>query len=477
VGIKRRTKIVATVGPATYGPGPLRELVAAGADCLRFNFSHGDHPWHLDGMRAARAAARSCGRQVAVMADLCGPKIRTGPAPEGGVRLKRGSRLELVSGSAASNPERIAVSYSRLAREVRPGQRVLLSDGRIELVVERVRSGRVVARVKVGGVLGARKGVNLPGARLSGGALTPKDRRDLAAAAEAAPDYVALSFVRSPRDLGLCRRAMKKVGLGEAGLIAKIEKPEALECIDDLLERCDGIMVARGDLGVEMHPEEVPTAQRELVEKAARRDRLCIVATEMFESMVSSARPTRAEVSDVAGAVREGADAVMLSAETSVGRYPLEAVRAMSRVLAATERSLISTRTLALPASLEVRGGITDILSVGATLIGREAGSAVFVAATESGRTALYLSKSRPPSPILGMSPSETALRRMALYWGVIPVPSRSYKRHHRLIRAAERAAVRLVGARRGQCVVVLSGTPLGISGNTNTLQLRRVGE
>jgi len=470
-----QTKIVATVGPATSGAKRLRQLISAGVDCLRFNFSHGEPAEHLETMRAARSVAARLDRQVAILVDLCGPKIRTGAAPDVGVCLKKGSHVVVVPGAASSTPERIAVSYRRLAREVRRGQRMLLADGRIELIVESVRAGRVLARVKTGGVLGARKGVNLPGAKLSTPALTAKDRRDLAAAAGARPDYVALSFVRSAKDLEICRRAMRKVGLESAGLIAKIEKPEALECIDGILKGCDGIMVARGDLGVEMQPEEVPVAQRELVRRAARRDRICIVATEMFESMVSSERPTRAEVSDVAGAVREGADAVMLSAETSVGRFPVEAVKAMGRVLAATERSLARTLALATVDSMEVEGGLTDILAVGATMIGREVGDAVFVAATESGRTARFLSKSRPSTAILGLSPSQEVLRRMALYWGVIPVPSRRYKRHHQLIRAAERAAVKHAGARRGQYVVILTGTPLGVSGNTNTLMLRRL--
>ncbi len=470
-----QTKIVATVGPATSGPKRMHQLIAAGVDCLRFNFSHGEAHEHLEVMRIARAAAQRCGRQVAILADLCGPKIRTGPASDVGITLKRGARLLVVPGSSESTPERICVSYPRLAKEVRRGQRILLADGRIELVVEAVRGGKVLTRIRTGGILGGRKGVNLPGAKLSAAALTVKDRRDLAVAAKGRPDFVALSFVRSARDLETCRRAMRKVGLGTAGLIAKIEKPEALDCIDGILEKCDGIMVARGDLGVEMQPEEVPVAQRELVRRAARQDRICIVATEMFESMVLNARPTRAEVSDVAGAVREGADAVMLSAETSVGRHPIEAVKAMGRVLAATERSLARTLALATVDSMEVEGGVTDILSVGATMIGREIGNAVFVAATESGRTARFLSKSRPSTAILGLSPSEETLRRMALYWGVTPVPSRKYKRHCHLIRAAERAAVRHAGARRGQYVVILTGTPLGVSGNTNTLMLRRV--
>ena len=476
MALRRRTKIVATVGPATAGRAGLGGLIRAGADCLRFNFSHGTHREHLKGMGDARAEARKVGREVALLADLCGPKIRTGAGPEEGVRLKKGSRVDLVPGSKKTDAGSIGVSYRPLAREVRKGQRVLLADGRLELVVESVRGGRVRTRVVKGGVLGSHKGVNLPGARLSTPALTAKDRRDLKAASRGRPDYVALSFVRGPADLVACRRAMRAAGLGAAGLIAKIEKPEALDCVDAIMAECDGIMVARGDLGVEMRPEEVPGAQRDLVSRAARSDHLCIVATEMFESMVSSSRPTRAEVTDVAAAVQQGTDAVMLSAETSVGRYPGEAVRAMGRVLAATERNLLASGELATAASFEAGGGVTDVLAVGARLIGREVGDAVFVAATESGRTAMFLSKSRPGPVILGMSPSEQALRRMALYWGVLPVASRSYRRHQQLILAAERVAVKIAGARRGDYVVVLSGTPLGVSGNTNTLHLRRIG-
>jgi pyruvate kinase len=305
--------------------------------------------------------------------------------------------------------------------------------------------------------------------------LTAKDRRDLAAAAAGSPDYVALSFVRSAEDLTMCRRAMRGVGLVGAGLIAKIEKPEALGRIDAIMAACDGIMVARGDLGVEMHPEEVPAAQRMLVARAACLDRVCIVATEMFESMIENPRPTRAEVSDVAGAVLQGADAVMLSAETSVGRYPVEAVQAMGRVLAAAEKSLVDSVGLGVADSCHVRGGLADALALAAQLVGRETGGAIYVAATESGRTALYLSKSRPSGPIVGLSPSEAALRRMALYWGVIPAPSRPCRRPDRLLELAERAAVRHAGARRGGHVVILSGTPLGVSGVTNTMHVRRV--
>ncbi len=472
---QRRTKIVCTIGPATDSADILKSIIEAGADCLRFNFSHGRAQDQLEAMRRARRMALKCGRHIAILVDLGGPKIRTGPAPEGGIELKTGSNVEIVAENLESTSAQIGVNYSRLAVEVKPGQRILLADGRIELIVKSRKQDRVQTRVKVGGLLGGHKGVNLPGATLSTPAMTAKDKSDLAAAAGGEPDFVALSFVRGPADLDVCRRAMKKLGLNDTGLIAKIEKPEALECISGILEKCEGIMVARGDLGVEMSPEDVPGIQRKLVEQAARNDRLCIVATEMFESMISSSRPTRAEVSDVDGAVSEGADAVMLSAETSIGRYPVEAVQAMSRVLRASERSLQASGNLATLASSDVRGGVTDILCMGAKLISTEVGSGVLVASTESGKTALYLSKSRPASLILGLSPAQSTLRKMALYWGVTPVYCRPYRHHAHLINAAERLAVKRGGARPGQYVIIISGTPLGTSGLTNTLHLRCV--
>ena len=307
-----RTKIVATTGPATDSERQLHDLIRAGADCLRFNFSHGSAAEHVARMRRARAAARKLGRRVAILADLCGPKIRTGLAPEGGVRLARGTTIEILPRPVESTPKRIGISYAGLSREIRPGQRILLADGRMELVAERVSGGRIFARVKTGGVLTSRKGANLPGAHLAVPAMTAKDRADLAAAAAARPDYVALSFVRSAADVRRCRRAMNALGLADAGLIAKIETPEAVADIDAVIAGCEGVMVARGDLGVEMDPVEVPAVQRMLCERAACSDRLCIVATEMFESMIENSRPTRAEVSDVANAVRDCADAVKI---------------------------------------------------------------------------------------------------------------------------------------------------------------------
>ncbi|MFA6318220.1 MAG: pyruvate kinase [Elusimicrobiota bacterium] len=471
----RRTKIVATVGPAVAGPERLERLIRAGADCLRFNFSHGTALEHCRAMAHGRAAARRAGRNVALLADLCGPKIRTGPAPEAGVGLKTGSVIEVVPGSVESRPDRISVSYAGLAREVRKDQRLLLADGRMELRVSAVKGGAILARVVRGGVLGGRKGVNLPDSDLSVPALTSKDLADLRAMARAKPDYVALSFVRQAVDLRACRKAMDRVGLRRAWLIAKLEKPEALENLDAILAACDGIMVARGDLGVEMAAEDVPAAQARMTEAAARADRLCIVATEMFESMIESPRPTRAEVSDVACAVRDHADAVMLSAETSMGKYPFEAVAAMARVLEAAEAEQLRAGRLSAPECRRTAGGIPDALALAANLLGERTGGAVLAAATESGSTALYLSKSRPVSPILGLTPSEAALRRMALYWGVLPVRIPRLTRHADLLDEAGRCARRFAGAKAGGHVVILSGTPLGRSGRTNTLHLRKI--
>ncbi|MFA5141103.1 MAG: pyruvate kinase [Elusimicrobiota bacterium] len=461
----RRTKIIATLGPASMGR--IGALLRAGADVLRFNLSHGDPVEHARAMLEAGPAAR--------LADLCGPKIRTGPAPEGGVRLTAGSLVTLAPGDAPTTPERVSVSYSRLAKEARPGQRVLLADGRMELGVEGRKGDGLLARVRVGGILESRKGVNLPGADLSVPAMTEKDERDLAAVARAKPEYVALSFVRSAEDLIRCRHAMDRRGLRSSSLIAKIETPEAVSRIETILEACDGIMVARGDLGVEMPQEELPAIQRRLVELADRKDRLCIVATEMLESMVQNPRPTRAEVSDVAAAVRDGTDAVMLSAETSVGRYPVGAVKAMSRILAAAEQSLLSAGELSSEASLTAGGGAGDLLALAAHAVSDGLPRACLAVATETGRSALFVSKSRPGCPILALSPSPGVVARMALYWGVRPVLCRAHRSHLALLREAETAAKRVLGARKGDPLVVLSGTPLGRSGNLNTLQIRRI--
>ncbi|MBI5623990.1 MAG: pyruvate kinase [Elusimicrobia bacterium] len=471
----RRTKIVATVGPAVAGPVKLERLIRAGADCLRFNFSHGKPEEHCRAMAQARSAAARAGRTAALLADLCGPKIRTGSAPEGGVTLVPGCMVEVLPGSLESTPHCISVSYPGLSREVRKGHRLLLADGRLELVVRLVRGKTVLARVEKGGVLGGRKGVNLPDTELSVPALTPKDLSDLKAMAGSRPEYVALSFVRRASDLAACRKAMDRAGLAESRLIAKLEKPEALANLQAVLASCDGVMVARGDLGVEMPAERIPAAQARVTEAAACADKLCIVATEMFESMIQSPRPTRAEVSDVACAVRDHADAVMLSAETSVGRYPFEAVQAMARVLEEAEAEQVRSGRLSPAPCGETRGGIPDALALAANLVSERVGETVLAAATESGSTALYLSKSRPSSPILGLSPVTATLARMALYWGVLPVRIPKLSRHADLLDEAGRCARRFAGARPGGHVVILSGTPLGRSGRTNTLHLRRL--
>lgn len=471
----RRTKIVATVGPAVAGPERLERLIRAGADCLRFNFSHATAAEHVRAMGQARAAAGRARRTVALLGDLCGPKIRTGEAPEKGVTFKAGSTVEVVPGSVESTPMRIGVTYPGLAREVRPGQRILLADGRMELRVQAVAGVRVLARVVTGGVLKAHKGVNLPDTRLSVPAMTLKDLEDLKAMAKAKPDYVALSFVRSADDLKVCRKAMDRVGLRETRLIAKLEKPEALENLESIILACDGIMVARGDLGVEMPAEDVPAAQRRMTEAADRLDRVCIVATEMLESMIENSRPTRAEVSDVACAVRDCADAVMLSGETSMGKHPFEAVETMARVVVAAEAEQVRTGHLSEPQCRQTQGGLTDVLALAASLVSEKVGETVLVVATESGQTALYLSKSRPAACILGLSPSETVVRRMALYWGVMPVRIPRLFRHADLLDEAARCARAIAGIRRGGQLVILSGTPLGVSGRTNTLHIRKI--
>ena len=471
----RRTKIVVTLGPASEGPGTIAALVRAGMDVARLNFSHGTAEWHRRAIRRVRAAARAAGRPVAVLQDLAGPKLRTGSAPESGVELATGSAVRVAPRAVRSTPGRIGVSHPGLLRDVRPGQRVLLADGQLELLVRARRGGELVCRVVRGGALGSRKGVNLPGARLRLSAFTRKDRRDLALGLDAGVDAVALSFVRSAAEVSAARRAVEASSPGTP-VLAKIETPEAVDAVEEILEVADGLLVARGDLGVETPLERVPFLQKKLIAAANARDKLVVTATEMLESMVERSRPTRAEVSDVANAVLDGTDAIMLSAETSIGRDPVRATRAAARIVEAADREAANAFAPAAggigqgPASGEL-----DAIGLGAERIARELGAAVIVVATVSGATARFVSKSRSAAPVLALTPDARAFRRCALYRGVAPVRTRTFRSRAALRREALRAA-RAAGARAGDRVLFLSGTPLGRSGHTDTLQVLTVG-
>jgi len=468
----RKAKIVCTIGPASRTRAQLRVLLEAGMDVARLNLSHGSHAEHARVIRTLRQLSVQYRRPVAILADLAGPKIRTGRLRGGQpIELRRGQRLLLTSERVAGTAERIHVTYPRLAKDVAAGARILLADGLIELRVQ-ARPGRaLLCRVLNGGTLGEHQGVNFPGTRLRLPSLTKKDRDDLRFALRHAADYVALSFVRRAADVERVQQLIRRRG-NNTPVIAKLEKPEAIDHLDEILAIADGVMVARGDLGVEMSPEKVPVVQKLIIHKANERKIPVITATQMLESMTQNPRPTRAEASDVANAIFDGTDAVMLSAETAVGRYPREAVAMMDRIVREAE-------TVA-PRPVE-RGGeraraIADTIAESVAHVSEHLRLKVIAVFTESGSTARLVSKYRPAPPIVAFSPHREIRRRMALLWGVLP---RRIQRIHdvdALTREAEKHLRAERFAATGDLVGIVAGTPFGIPGSTNLLKLHRIG-
>jgi pyruvate kinase len=415
----RRTKIVATIGPASSAPAMLRRLVRAGLNIARVNFSHGDPRDHAALLARIRRAANAERASIAILADLCGPKVRVGRLAGGRVELREGTRVTVTVRPVLGGATLIPSQYRGLARDVRRGQRILLDDGALELRVLAVRGGEVAAEVVRGGWLADHKGMNLPDTRLRVAALTAKDRRDALVAAAGGADYLALSFVRRPEDIRALRRHLARHGV-ELPIIAKIEKPEALGSIPEIVELADGIMVARGDLGVELPPEQVPLIQDRLIQLANRGNKPVIVATQMLESMIEHPRPTRAEVGDVAGACLAGADAVMLSAETAAGRYPLEALAMMDTILRETESYQFFERGGRFKkAGGGPARGIADALGNAAAQLSRDLAVRCLLVPTHSGLSARFISADRPAAPIIALTPSEAVRRRLSLLWGV----------------------------------------------------------
>jgi len=408
----RHAKIVCTLGPATDDVKALGDLIDAGMDVARLNFSHGTHDDHARRLILVREAARARGKTIAVLQDLQGPKIRTGQGAP--AEIREGATIRLVEGSLGS-PDAIAVEYAGLADDLHAGDAVRLDDGRIVLRVDRIDAGRVVCAVVQGGALRDRMGVSLPSRRVRLPALTEQDRRDLQHGLAIGVDYVALSFVKRADDLVALRDACKQAGR-PTPIVAKIETPEAVDNLWEVVAAADAVMVARGDLGVELSPEQVPVVQKEIIGSCRLQQTPVIVATEMLQSMVDSTRPTRAEASDVAAAVFEGADAVMLSAETAIGKHPREACAMMARIIAQAEAS----RFYAPPPS-EPGRSTREAIAHAACNIAREVGARVLVAFTESGTSPRLISKARPGVPIIAFASDEANLRPLALYWGVVP--------------------------------------------------------
>jgi pyruvate kinase len=468
----RRTKIVATIGPASRDPRVLERLVQAGANVLRLNFSHGTHEEHARVVRTAREIEARLGRPLALLQDLSGPKIRTGLVAGGQIELRDGARIAITTDEAVEGtPELISTTYDALARDVKEGDRILLDDGNLELRVLATSHGRVECEVIDGGPLRSHKGMNLPGVQMSVPALTEKDRRDLAFGLEQGVDYVALSFIREAADLEEIKTLIRTLG-HDVPVIAKIEKPEAVENLAAILEITDGVMVARGDLGVEIGTEEVPTVQKKIIASANAAGRVVITATQMLESMIDNPRPTRAEASDVANAILDGTDAVMLSGESAVGRFPVETVETMARIAGYTEQH---TATRATDRACLGRGtAITRSLARVAASVAEELGCKMIMALTDSGVTAQLAAGFRPGVPVVALTGEEAVCRRLALWWGVFPVRREDVASSDELQASAEERLKALGLARRGDTVLILSGHS-DLAAATNMLRVHEV--
>jgi pyruvate kinase len=472
--LRRRAKIVCTLGPASDSPKLMAGLLEAGMDVARLNFSHGTSAEHARRLEILRRLARQLGKTVAILQDLQGPKIRTGPLERGGqIELRPDSSLTITTRHLAGKPGLISTNFQPLPREVHAGDRILLSDGLLELRVKRVVGRDIECRVVNGGPLGEHQGINLPGVPLKISALTEKDLDDLEFAVRYAVDYIALSFVRSAQDVLKLKRLLARAGKS-IPVVAKLEKPEAIACLDDILRVADAVMVARGDLGVELPPEQVPLIQKRVIGLANARKVPVITATQMLESMTVHPRPTRAETSDVANAVLDGTDAVMLSSETATGRFPREAVRMMDRIISATESSARYAeyaRRRSREESLPVPEAVCESVAHMAGQLNLKA-IAVF---TQSGSSARLVSKYRPRVPVFAFSPLRHILRRVALYWGVSPVHMRHVKSTDRMVEGATRRLHELGAVKPGDLIAVVAGTPIARRGTTNLLKIHRI--
>jgi pyruvate kinase len=469
----RRTKIVATLGPASSAPERIRELMEAGVDVFRVNFSHGTADVHRTNVQRVREVADELGRTVGVLQDLQGPKIRVGKFAEGQVVLVPGEPFALTcADDAPGDAARVGVTYKGLCRDVKPGDALLLDDGRLALRVTTIDRTTVHTEVTLGGVLSDSKGINLPDADLSIPALTDKDVEDLKLGAEIGVDWVAMSFVRSRDDLLLARHYLAREG-SSAKLMAKIEKPGAVERFPEILREVDGIMVARGDLGVEMPPERVPQIQKRLIRACLEAGKPVVTATQMLESMIHSPTPTRAEASDVANAIYDGTDAVMLSAETAIGDYPIEAVRMMDRIARTVEADerYITDMHEHVPVPDDTTA---DAVSMGVSNMAHTLRAQLIVSFTSSGSTAVRVARNRPAAPILAITPSAVALRQLSLVWGVLPYLSDDIADTDEMVQVATDAIRDRGLLEPGGRFVITAGVPFGMRGTTNMIRVER---
>ncbi len=472
----RRTKIVATLGPATDKPGVLDAIIKGGVDVVRLNFSHGDVNDHIELAKTVAKLAKQHGKQVGILADLQGPKIRIARFKEGSVILEQDQQFVLDAGfdSHEGDAQQVGIDYKQLVDDVHPDDTLLLDDGRIVLTVERVEGQRIICRIIVGGVLSNNKGINRQGGGLSAAALTDKDKADIKVAVEMKADYIAVSFPRSAEDIHYARHLINDAG-GRAGIIAKIERAEAIEVIDEIIEASDAVMVARGDLGVEIGDAALPPIQKKIITRARQLNRAVITATQMMESMIENAIPTRAEVFDIANAVLDGTDAVMLSGETAVGKHPLKVIEAVDRIcLQAEQQREIRVSRHRIDSHFESRG---EAISMGAMYLANHLDVKAIAALTQSGSTPLWMSRISSGIPIFALTPTEETGRKVTLYRGVYPVHFEPGEVDHLGLNKGAIDMLQTSGVVNKGDIVILTKGNYKTKGSTDMLKLVRVGE
>ncbi|MBM2838077.1 MAG: pyk [Deltaproteobacteria bacterium] len=469
----RRTKIVATIGPASSSPKIIDELLLAGANVFRLNFSHGTQEEHRAVISDIRGAALRLDLPVAILLDLRGPKIRTGLLEKGSIELKPGQMITITTEEIKGNERVISTTYKELPKDVKPGDRILIDDGLMEVKVKAVSENNVDCEVVYGGILKESKGMNLPGVHVSAPSLSKKDMDDLDFGISQGVDYIALSFVRKSADVVELKDYLKKNG-ADIPVIAKIEKPEALKNLEAILEESDGIMVARGDLGVELSPEEVPMAQKKMIAMANAAGKSVITATQMLESMITNPRPTRAEASDVANAVFDGTDALMLSGETAVGKYPVKAVEMMAKIAVEAEGPALKQQLV--KRKKEVPSSFSQAVAFASFAAAGELHAKAVVVFSQTGSTAKLVSKLRPSTPIVAFTPLEETKRRLSLVWGVQPFCIEFGGHTDEMICRGEAAMLNNGLAELGDTIVVVSGTKVGMRGATNMMKIDKIG-
>ncbi|CUH96899.1 Pyruvate kinase [Propionispora sp. 2/2-37] len=470
----KKTKIICTIGPSTEQSGVLEKMIEAGMNIARFNFSHGTHADQGERINFVRETAARMGRTIALLLDTKGPEMRLGMFAEGKVKLVEGQKFILTSQNVSGTTERATVSHSLLPQEVAPGNQILLADGLVSLKVEEVRGTEIITTVQNTGEIGDRKRVAAPGVSLNLPFISDKDIADIHFGIEQDMDFIAASFVQRAADILAIRRVLEEAN-ADMGIIAKIENAEGVKNIDEILKVADGIMVARGDLGVEIPAEEVPLVQKRTIEKCNKAGKPVITATQMLESMISNPRPTRAESSDIANAIMDGSDCIMLSGETASGKYPVEAVETMARIAMRTESALNYSSILMAKGIIPQRT-TTDAISHATVQIAHELGASAIITSTQYGNTARMVSKYRPPANIVAVTPSEKTMRRIMLLWGVVPVLGITSENSDEMVQNSVQYALAAGAVKDGDLVVLTAGVPAGLTGTTNMIRVHVVG-